>query len=108
MRRFYEVWELLSPKVEYANRRQACYKLWLSLTENQRETLYENISEKLSNGKYVDYNPLFAMKNNCQQPQLRRETLTFQQYYERYGTTEPQDGWKMENPTGEQVIFVKT
>ena len=35
--------------------------------------------------------------------------LLFEQgeYYDRYGTTEPKDGWHMENPTGHQVIFVK-
>lgn len=104
MRTFNEVWELLSPKVEYANRRRACYDLWNSLSENRQEALYNTISDKLSKGKYVDYNPLFAMKNNSQQ---RQQTLSYADYYARYGTTDPCDGWKMENPTGNKVIYVK-
>ncbi|MBR4431930.1 MAG: hypothetical protein IKS76_01870 [Paludibacteraceae bacterium] len=37
----------------------------------------------------------------------RQEVLSFNEYYARYGTTEPQDGWHMENPTGQKVIYVK-
>ena len=101
MRTFNEIWELLSPKAEYANRRRACYALWNSLSENRQDALFEAISDKLSNGKFVDYNPLFAMKNNSQQP-FRRQELSFKDYYARYGTTAETDGWKMENPTGKQ------
>ena len=104
MRTFNEVWELLSPKVEYANRRRACYDLWNSLSENRQEALYNTISDKLSKGKFVDYNPLFALKNNSQRPQ---QTLSFSDYYARYGTTEEVDGWKRANPTGNKVIYVK-
>ena len=37
----------------------------------------------------------------------RQQTLSFKDYYARYGTTEERDGWKMANPTGQQVIYVK-
>ncbi len=104
MKTFIEIWELLSPKVEYANRRRACYELWCRLTEEQQDSLYKRISDKLSKGKFVDYNPLYALKNNSLRPQ---QTLSFADYYARYGTTEPRDGWQMANPTGQQVIYVK-
>ena len=104
MKTFNEFWELLSPKAEFANRRRACFARWNELNENQQDALFETISDKLSKGKFVDYNPIFAMKNNSIH---RPETLTFNQYYERFGTTEEQGGWKMENPTGNKVIFVK-
>ena len=106
MRTFIEIWELLSPSAEYANRRRACYALWNSLPENRQDALYEAISDKLSKGKFVDYNPLFAMKNNSQQP-CRQQTMSYAEYYAKYGTTEEQDGWKMANPTGRKVIYVK-
>ena len=35
-------------------------------------------------------------------------TLSYKQYYARYGTTMELDGWKMENPTGQQVVYIKT
>ena len=37
----------------------------------------------------------------------RTQTLTFKEYYARFGTTLEQDGWRMTNPTGQQVIYVK-
>ena len=105
MKTFNDIWQLLSPKVEYANRMKACYELWISLTENQQDTIFDAISEKLAKGKFVDYNPLFAIKNHCRQ---RSQTLSFNDYYNRYGTTEERDGWKMTNPTGNCVIYVKS
>lgn len=104
MKTFNEIWQLLSPKIEFANRKRACYEFWCKLTENQQDTLYDVISEKLSKGKFVDYNPLFALQNNSQPCQ---QTLSFADYYAKYGTTEERDGWKMENPTGRKVIYVK-
>lgn len=104
MRTFNELWELLSPKAEYANRRRACYDLWNSLSENQQDALYDTISDKLSKGKFVDYNPLFAMKNNNQR---QRQLLSMADYYAKYGTTSETDGWHMQNPTGNKVIYVK-
>ena len=107
MRTFNEFWELLSPDAQYANRRRACYEFWNSLSENRQDALYETISDKLSKRKFVDYNPLFAMKNNCQQFS-RTQTLSYADYYAKFGTTEEHDGWHMANPTGNRVIYVKT
>ena len=104
MRTFNELWDLLSPKAEYANRRRACYDLWNSLSEDRQDALYDTISDKLSNGKFVDDNPLFAMKNNNQR---QRQVLSMADYYAKYGTTSETDGWHMENPTGNKVIYVK-
>ena len=106
MRTFNEFWELLSPKVEYANRRRACFALWNELSENEQDALYDVISDKLSKGKFVDYNPLFAMKNN-REHHRPMQTLSFADYYAKYGTTEELDGWRQANPTGQKVIYVK-
>ena len=37
----------------------------------------------------------------------RQQTLSFSDYYNRYGTTDETDGWHMANPTGNKVIYVK-
>ncbi len=55
-------------------------------------------------GAYVLRNPYFFILDFQVK---RRETLTFAQYYAKYGTTAETDGWKMENPTGNQVIYVR-
>lgn len=103
---FANLWALLSPKVEYANRKSACYRLWQSLSEEQQSNIFTTIQEKMKKGEYVDYNPYFAIMNNRSQ-QSRLQMLSFSEYYAKYGTTEEQDGWKQANPTGERVVYVK-
>jgi hypothetical protein len=48
------------------------------------------------------------MRNKSVDRPIRRETLSYAAYYAKYGTTEERDGWHMENPTGNRVIYVKT
>ena len=49
--------------------------------------------------------PEYAIQKNGTPP--RSQTLSFNDYYNRYGTTVERDGWKMENPTGDKVIYVR-
>ena len=37
---------------------------WEALSEEQQQTLYDRISEKIRAGKYVDFNPLEAIHDN--------------------------------------------
>jgi len=57
------IWELLAPKAEYANRKRACYTLWLGIPMDERRKIYAHINRKLKNGQYVDFNPFFALRN---------------------------------------------
>ena len=59
---------------------------------------------KKSDKRPITRNPYFFLFD-FKEPQ--QQTLTFRQYYERYGTTLEQDGWRMTNPTGQQVIYIK-
>ena len=102
-----EIWALLAPEGEYKRRRGACERLWQSYEPGRREAVYARIAGKLERGEYVSENPYFAIEDNSMEPMPRRETLSFNDYYAKYGTTEEQDGWKMENPTGQKVIYVK-
>lgn len=109
---FYCIWSLLNPQGEYKRRRRGCEKLWAGYDEQTCQRIYENIRSAKERGEWVNPNPYFAIedvvvKTISKQPSLPR-TLTYAEYYRKYGTTEPRDGWKMENPTGNQVIYVKT
>ena len=106
MNSFDFLWELLSPKVEYANRKRACYNLWMSYSKQQRIDIFNAIKDKKKKGQFVDYNPYFAIQKNSLQLSQRQE-MSFAEYYKKFGTTEEQGGWHMENPTGEKVIYVK-
>ena len=101
------IWQLLSPKIEYANRKRACYNLWQSFSEDKKKAVFNAIKDKKTKGLFVDYNPYFAIMKNSQL-MSQRQVLSYADYYARFGTTEPRDGWHMENPSGNRVIYVKT
>ena len=104
---FFELWTLLEPKTEYANLFNHCKHLWDSWTPEKQVEVFLKIEKKKTEKKFVDYNPLLALRNNAYERPPRRQILSFSDYYNRYGTTEDTDGWHKENPTGEKVIFVK-
>ena len=105
MNSFDYLWQLLSPRVEYANRKQACYRLWMTFSPEERLRIFQTIKDKKAKGLFVDYNPYFAITKNSLQTQP--QTLSFDEYYARYHTSDEVDGWKMQNPTGQKVIYVK-
>lgn len=100
------LWKLLDSHGVVESKKCECAQLWDTFSAEQQQQIYNKISNKIRAGKYVDYNPYKAVRDNA--PRQQTLTLSFAEYYAKYGTTEPQDGWRMENPTGEQVIFVKT
>ena len=104
---FYEVWTLLEPKTEYANLINKCKVLWESFSPEKQQEVFLKIEKKKLEKKFVDYNPLLAIRNNSIERSKTRQTLSFEDYYRTFGTTEEQDGWHKENPTGNAVIYVK-
>lgn len=108
MRTFEDIWALLAPEGEYKRRRGACERLWQGYEAGRQEAIYEKIAGKLSRGEFVNRNPYFAIEDNAQESRPRRLEISYADYYAKYWTTEERDGWKMENPTGQQVIYVKT
>jgi hypothetical protein len=110
MKTIEDIWALLNPQGEYKRRRGACERLWHGYDVARQEAIYMQIKKKLEHGEFVHENPYFAIEDNArhiQAKQPRTQTLTFKEYYARFGTTAEQDGWKMANPTGQQVIYVK-
>ena len=106
MKTINDIWQLLNPQGEFKRRRGACERLWQGYGLARQEEIYAIIAGKFQRGEDVNENPYFAIEDNAPKAP-RRQTLSFNDYYTRYGTTEERDGWKMENPTGNQVIYVK-
>lgn len=102
---FNELWGLLRRHGSSGKREQECAELWATYSVTQQQTIYNTIREKLEKKRFVHYDPLRAIQENAQA--VRSQTLSFADYYRRYGTTEPMDGWQMANPTGQKVIYVK-
>lgn len=102
---FQQLWALLRQHGSSAKRETECAALWASYTSEVQQQVYHAIRSKLAQGKFVHYDPLRAMEENARL--LRQQTLSYSEYYKRFGTTEERDGWKMVNPTGQKVIYVK-
>ena len=102
---FDDLWALLQPNRNYDPLKGKCRTLWDSFSPDKQQFIFERIEQKKNRKEFVDYNPLWAIEKNNVAP--RRQMLSMADYYVRYGTTEETDGWHMENPTGQQVIYVK-
>ena len=99
------IWQLLNPQAQYANRKRACYDMWLSFSKDKRERIINVIKDKLAKGKFVDYNPYFAIKKNSQE---QIQILSFRDYYAKFGTTEECNGWQRQFlPEKQTTIYVK-
>ena len=105
MKTFNELWTLLAPKIEYEQLKGKCRDLWNSFSSDKQDYVYSRIEEKKKRKEFVDYNPLLALKRTYSAP--KPQIMSFNDYYTIFGTTEERDGWKMENPTGNKVIYVK-
>ena len=113
---FIEFWQLLRPSETFDTRGrfESCLAKWNRWDEAKRTRVAQQIAAKQQKGEFVHPNPYFAMDDAAQQDEIqqarskpRRETLSYNDYYAKYGTTEPRDGWQMANPTGNKVIYVR-
>ena len=95
---FFEIWTLLEPKSEYANLFSHCKQLWESWSDEKQEEVFLKIEKKKTERKFVDYNPLLALRNNAIERPKRQLTMSYTDYYAKFGTTEEREGWKMVKP----------
>ena len=97
---FDNYWCLFRPSSDFDNRYDAAKAEWESHPEKQ-EPIIQWLQKR---GRYPGRNPYFFILDF----QLKKQqTLSYADYYARYGTTEERDGWHMANPTGQKVIYVK-
>ena len=100
------LWKLLDEHGVIERYKGEAFDLWNTLTLDQQRATYRSIRDKIRAGKFVNYHPVKAIRDNIPKPP-KIQILSFNDYYAKYGTTEEKDGWKMANPTGQQVIYVK-
>ena len=91
---------LFQPDREFTNRLGAAQRLWEQSTAAKQQAI---IAWLETHGAYKGRNPYFFILDF--KPQQMQ--MSYKDYYAKYGTTEPRDGWQMANPTGQQVIYVK-
>ena len=100
MENFELFWELFDPDPEFNNRSRACRQLWEQKGEQQQA-----IIDFLKSGKQrSSRNPYYFLADF----RIRRQTLSFNDYYAKYGTTEERDGWiRTFLPEQQKTIYVK-
>ena len=98
---FEQYWTLIGGETNFANRKEAAREVW-----NAHPLKQMAIIEWLKrHGQYPGRNPYFFILDF----QLKRQqVLSYADYYAKFSTTEEREGWKMVNPTGNKVIYVKT
>ena len=96
---FDDYWELFAPDAEFANRRSATQRLWDQLGTDRQRAIIEWL--KAGKAKYTR-NPYFFL-TDFRQP--RQQTLSYADYYARFGTTEEQDGWKRKFIPEQQITI---
>ena len=102
---FEQMWAVLYKHGASSRKEEGTRRYWEGLRPEQQEQVFTTITAKLAERKFVQYDPIRAIMENLRE--VRQQVLTYNEYYERYGTTEEKDGWKMANPTGQKVIYVK-
>ena len=106
MKSFEEIISLLNPDEKYNPVLKQCQQLWESFSSEKQDFMYRTILEKKERKSFVDYNPLFAIEKNSAPP--RPQTLSYADYYRRYGTTLDTDGWHRQFlPEKQTTIYVK-
>ena len=107
MTSFDYLWQMLDKHGVIERYKGDCFDLWNTFSLSQQRLIYRSIRDKIRAGKFVNYNPVKAVRDNIPaQPMI--QVLSFSDYYARFGTTEPRDGWQQANPTGNKVIYIKT
>lgn len=107
MDEFEITWNALVENGSSKKNREATKRFWDTLSADKQHRAYRNIPRKVQEGRFVQYDPIRAIKENIRNIPGPQTELSYNEYYARYGTTEEKDGWRMANPTGKKVIYVK-
>ena len=97
---FETYWTKIGGDIHFANRKAATEREWNKHPDKHQAIILWLVEH----GTYPQRNPYFFIQDFKLRPV---QILTFAEYYARFNTTEERGGWHMQNPTGNQVIFVK-
>lgn len=73
MATFEDLWRMLYNHGSSERYKYETELLWGELTPEQRQLLYDKIKSKIEQGKFVDYNPTYAIHDNL--PRRRAQSI---------------------------------
>ena len=106
---FETTWDALVENGSSRRNREATKRFWDTLSADQQRRAYERITRKVREGRFVQYDPIRAIKENIRNIPGSETQLSYNEYYMRFGTTEEQGGWEKVYLEKEQkTIYVST
>ena len=72
MATFDDLWQLLYEHGSSNYYKHDCNQLWDGLTPEKQQRLYDSLKSRIEQGKFVNYNPLYAIHDNMP----RRQALS--------------------------------
>ena len=101
------LWQLLQGHGVIPSKRTQAAELWDKYDLEQQRHIYRSIRDLLRAGKFVNYDPVLAIINNAPKKR-RRQIISAEEYYLRYGTQANRDGWqRVFLPEQQKTIYVK-
>lgn len=71
---FETVWQALVENGSSKRNHDATEHFWNTLSQKQKDLVFKNIPEKVKNGKFVQYDPIRAIKENIRSYQMPEPT----------------------------------
>ena len=103
---FDKLWQLLYDHGASEKKKEGTYRYWLTLSSTQQQQVLTTISNKLAEDKFVQFDPIRAIKENLRK--VRQMVITAEEYYQRYGTQANQDGWvRTHIPEEQRTVYIK-
>ena len=102
------LWQLVANHGGVAeNYKAELARVWAEYSLEEQRHIYRSIRDKLRADKFVNYNPVKAVRENA--PKAKPpQVLSFAEYYKQYGTTEESDGWVRKYlPEKQTTIYIK-
>ena len=101
------LWKLLDEHGVIERYKGDCFDLWNTLTLDQQRATYRFIRDKIRAGRFVNYHPVKAVRDNIPKPP-KYKVLSYADYYAIYRTDREKDGWRRVFQAEKQrTIFVK-
>ena len=100
---FNEFWEAYKPDIiRFPNRKAATFLEWRKRSSAAQKAMLDYVKTK---GAPPWKNPFFFVVDF---PEPQHQTLSYEAYYAKYGTTEDRDGWRrVFIPEQRKTIYVK-
>jgi len=104
---FSYIWELLELHGVVPSEKEQAHQLWNTFTHPQKQYIYRAIRDKIRAGKFVNYHPHIAIRDNAPKPP-KYKIISAEEYYRRFNTQANQDGWRrVFLKDKQQTIYVK-